>query len=278
MRASRQPGASASCVSTRPISGTCSRAGRSRSLRRVRSSAASAGASCGDSSMGFAVENAPRRAAKTGPVGTGTPGLTSSTAQGGSGGGMVSASPMPATRAAREPRQTGTSAPRPSAVSCRTPACSAPSRHSLARPRSTAAASAEPPPRPAATGMRLSSAIRTPAGRPSLSAIAIAARTARLSAPSKASGERPCHGEVEGFRRRNLQRVGERREGDEAVQLVIAVGAAAGHVEIEVELGRRPDPDRHGHPSPRRPPPPRRRGRSRACASPVGRARPRAPG
>ena len=95
MRASRQPGAAARRASTRPISGASARAGRSRSLRRVRSSAASAAASLGLSRKRPAAEKGPRLPAKTGPVGSGTPGLTSSTAQGGSCGGALNASPMP---------------------------------------------------------------------------------------------------------------------------------------------------------------------------------------
>ena len=70
----------------------------------------------------------------------------------------------------------------------------------------------------------------------------------QIVARIQGAGERAGYAEAEGFGRRDLQRVGERGEGDEAVQLVIAVGAAAGHMEVEVELGRRPDPNPHFSP------------------------------
>ena len=190
MRASRQAGSARSRASASPIAGARAQAGASRSLRRRRSSAANAAALGGLSRMGAVGENGPRRAAKTGPVGTGTPGLTSSTAHSGRRGGARSTSPMPAICAGREARQTGTSAPRARAVR-RSVSCRAgPSFQSAARPRSTAAASAEPPPRPAVRGMRLRSAMRTPGGRPSAAASAAAARCAKLSSPVPSAAAR----------------------------------------------------------------------------------------
>jgi hypothetical protein len=59
---------------------------------------------------------------------------------------------------------------------------------------STAAASLEPPPNPARTGMRLVSAMATPNFLPVASSTSCAARTARLSAMGPRSG--PCTSSV----------------------------------------------------------------------------------
>ena len=187
MRASRQPRSARSRASTSPIAGVRAQAGASRSLRRRRSNAASAAAFGGLSRRGAAVENGPRRAAKTGPVGTATPGLTNSTAHPGRCGGGRSTSPTPATWAGRDSRQTGTSAPRARAVRRSRPRRAGSSFQSAASPRRTPAASAEPPPRPAASGMRLCSAMRTPGGRPNAAASAVAARRARLLSPASSA-------------------------------------------------------------------------------------------
>src|SRR5207302_1297485 len=96
----------------------------------------------------------------------------------GDGSGSIR-SPRPVTSAKAAPlAKNGTSEPMPAPTAHR----STPSRRQiLARPRRTAPASLEPPPRPAATGMRFATRTWAAAGRPSAWA---SARTARVASPS----------------------------------------------------------------------------------------------
>ena len=106
--------------------------------------------------------------------------------------------------------------------------------------RSVAAASAEPPPRPAATGMCLASRSAARGATPARSASRRAAFSTRLSASSaSAGGERPVDARATGGRTAGLDLVGEVDEGDQRIEQVIAVGAAADDVQPEIDLGGR---------------------------------------
>ena len=243
MRASRQPGAAARRVSTRPISGASARAGRSRSLRRVRSSAASAAASLGLSRKRPAAEKGPLPAREDGTGGHRHAGIDQQHRAGGElrrraqrladaahvGGGRAEADrhigaeaegglPQSAGMVCAEPPQPG-QAPQ--------------HRRRVGRAAAEAGCDGNP------LGER-DAQIRAPAEP-------LRQRRRRLRRQIVAGPERLREGtgqrDVEALRRRDLQRIGERGEGDEAVQRMIAVGAAAGHVKVEVELGRRLDAD-----------------------------------
>ena len=72
------------------------------------------------------------------------------------------------------------------------------------------------------------------------SASARAARSTRLSASAaSAAGKRPCHSQrqrLRGFRTQHVTDPGERHE---AVEQMVSVVAAAGHMQVEIDLGRR---------------------------------------
>ena len=112
----------------------------------------------------------PSQFANTGPVGNGSRGLTSRQASPvTSFSTCVSSIPVPVPITGMLARHDGTSAPSIAARSCRSPAPSS---------RNVAAASAEPPPKPAATGKRLSRLTRNAGNCPS--PIRRAARVIRL--------------------------------------------------------------------------------------------------
>ena len=121
-----------------------------------------------------------------------------------------------------------------------------------AAPSRAAAASDEPPPRPAATGIRLSSRAATagagpgPPAQPPPTArrVAASARSTRLSV-RPASTARPVTWSVSargGGRRRQAEPVAERERDEDRVQVVVAVRPTADDREGQVELGRG-DPD-----------------------------------
>ena len=152
----------------------------------ARSYADRADAPCGADGSAVAGRAARRNAANTALVGTATPGLTSTAGSRGSSSGSERISPIPRIRRGRGSRHTGTSAPVARAARMRRGSSSA-MRFARASSRNAAAASAEPPPSPAATGKRFD---RTK--RPSLSpstcwASARAALSTRLSAMSPAA-------------------------------------------------------------------------------------------
>ena len=112
----------------------------------------------------------------------GKSGLQITTGRCGMGVTGVSRSPRPSASIVPPATQYGTSEPTsaPSSSSC---AQVKPAPVSRLSARSTAAASDEPPPSPAHTGMRLCSRICTPQVSPARSRNTCAARTATLSAP-----------------------------------------------------------------------------------------------
>ena len=129
--------------------------------------------------------NGPRRAPNTAGVASAAPGLASNRCGTGQSGRGVSRSPMPATAEVRPARQTGPSAPSPAARGSRSVSIPQSRESSL----SAAAASAEPPPIPAATGRFFSSTSRAPCP----GASARAARSTRLSAsPASAPANGPA--------------------------------------------------------------------------------------
>ena len=168
----------------------------------------------------------PRTASRRGtppPWRRATPGLTRTIPHRGSAGAGSRRSPIPPIRAVCPARQTGTSAPslaarlasRPGAGLCRQ------SRHSS---RKAAAASADPPPMPDATGRCFSSTRCRRGDHTDSAARARAARSTRLSGSSvKPRRERARHRQrqrVGGLRR---QRIADAGEHDQAVQQVVAV-------------------------------------------------------
>ena len=176
--------------------------------------------------------------ANTSLVGTATPGLTSTAASFGIASGADSTSPMPRIRRGRGSTQTGTSAPIRRATLCSRGSSSA-SRLARASRRSAAPASDEPPPSPAATGRRLSS-VKRPSFRSGISAAsARAALSTRLSSSGPAcSAVAPRTLSDSGLPGAKRQAVADAREHHQAVEQVIAVGAAAEHGEREIDLGR----------------------------------------
>jgi hypothetical protein len=123
-------------------------------------------------------ENPPVRARKTAGVETAIPGLTSTIPISGNAGAGVRISPIPAISAGEPATHTGTSAPRPPASWPNTPESRFQNRHSS---RSAAAASADPPPMPDATGKFFSSTSAPVACRPARAAKVCAAFKTRLS-------------------------------------------------------------------------------------------------
>ncbi len=163
----RASSASVSRIAARQfaILGISAMAGASRSLRQSRRKSTSASALVKSGRcLGMGGLSRCPSALNTAGVDMAAPGLTSTTCRGGKAGSGVRISPRPCIRTGRLARQAGTSAPSISSRSGR--ASSA---------RSTAAASAEPPPMPEATGRFFSSVIR--ASRPA----SRAARRQRLS-------------------------------------------------------------------------------------------------
>ena len=176
---------------------------RTRLVPPARSSAASTSAITGCRAMAAAVMSLRSRSsgragsmgprsrwsqpANTGPVATATRGLTSKTGvPAGSWGQAESASPLPAPKRVWLYTHTGTSAPKGSAnVASRSSGQLRP--HSRFSNRSAAAASAEPPPRPAATGIRFSRVTAAPGTIPAAAASAQPARSTRLSASGPAA-------------------------------------------------------------------------------------------
>ena len=145
-------------------------AGSVRSLRAVRHR-------CGSS----APRSTRSHPAKTGPVGTATPGFTSriaAPARPRSTGDKISPFPIPASVSLKT--QAGTSAPSGAAMAASRSSGQSSCQNQLSR-RSVAAASADPPPSPAATGIHLSSVSAALAGQPPAKASARAARRTRLS-------------------------------------------------------------------------------------------------
>ena len=116
---------------------------------------------------------------KTRPVGTSTPGLTSTRPQEGRAGTAVRVSPMPVIRVGRGAfRQTGTSAPNSSTSA--SPGAKFSTPQTCDSSRSAAAASEEPLPIPAAWGSVLVSLIRAPCVTPRAACNTRAARSTVL--------------------------------------------------------------------------------------------------
>jgi hypothetical protein len=101
MRASSTPGRASIRASASPTSGAKARAGVSKSLARPARRSARVGRSGKVSLQRPESEKSSCRAAKTSAVGKATPGLTSTSQAGGSGGARVTRSPIPATNAGR---------------------------------------------------------------------------------------------------------------------------------------------------------------------------------
>ena len=113
-------------------------------------------------------------------------------------------------------------------------------RWRVASSRNAAAASAEPPPRPAATGSALSRR-NAPSARPATrAASARAALSTRLSSGSPACrGGRPAHRQRKLAAAREAQPVAEVGEHHQAFDFMIAVGAPAEHAQRQIDLGGR---------------------------------------
>ena len=119
--------------------------------------------------------------------GQATFGTATTTASAGAAGSKVSRSPRPSPRAVWFNRQKGTSEPTCSA-SCVSWGSVRPTCHSRFSPVRAAAASALPPPRPAATGMRFSMCIRAPCRTAPAVCSRRAARCTRLLSSAGTSG------------------------------------------------------------------------------------------
>ena len=119
------------------------------------------------------------------------------------------------------------------------------SRHS--RPQA-AAASAEPPPMPDATGRCFSSTRCAPCPTPASVASARAARSTRLSGSSWPAPPRTVLSTRSDsvVRRLRGQRIADLGEHHQAVQQVVAIGPPAGHMQVEVDLGGRASVRRSG--------------------------------
>ena len=182
MRANRQSGVVARVSSASPISGAIRRAGGSRSLRVYSRVATRERASRQPRSGNRArLEKPPVRPRKTADVGTATPGLSSTIPISGNVGAGAKISPVPDITAGRQSIQTGTSAPSAPPSRLNAAVSSPQNRHSN---RNAAAASAEPPPIPEATGRFFSRTSLPAGGMPACSASRRAARRIRLSASS----------------------------------------------------------------------------------------------
>ena len=149
MKARVIPGVAARRARTSPITGANAIAGAARSLRHEAGSRSSAMAVRWDCPFSSA------RPLKTEGVETSTSGLTRMAGRGVKPSSGLMRSPTPCMRQARPPRQTGTSAPmaRPAAM-ISSSMSAMPAR--LRKPLRAAAALAEPPPMPEATGRFLS--------------------------------------------------------------------------------------------------------------------------
>ncbi len=146
-----------------------------------------------------------------------------------------SRSPRPVATAPPPWRKKGTSMPRPTAVSSRRRRGHR-RPHKRFNPNRTAAASADPPPRPAATGIRLSSPTRTPRSMPAASRRASAARSARFVA---SLGTGPfVHPELDGVGVLKGQSVGQVDGLHHRRDFMISVVTLAQDLENQVDLGR----------------------------------------
>ena len=176
-------------------------------------------------------EGAAASARKTCAVASGTARIDEDGGQAGSAGDRASGStfsPMPRISAGTPARQTGTSAPSRAATSCQSTASA---RSGLARrtARSSAAASADPPPSPAATG-RFFSSSTVPSVRPGIELAQEVQRPlqqVRARRCRAANGPRRRHPAVGARRERHA--VADVGEGHQALDLVVAVGATAEH-------------------------------------------------
>ena len=138
---------------------------------------------------------------------------------------------------ARSPRKKGTSEPIASATSASGRASRTPKAR--ARQRSTAAASEEPPPRPAVTGVRFPMRMATPRSTPKRARKASAARAARLAGAVELRPARDAAGHRAAPRRdADLDLVAEVERDHEAGEVVVAVGAERADPQDEVHLGR----------------------------------------
>ena len=269
MRASRQPGSARNASSTSAMTGCSAIAGASRSLRSsdsVREQRRAFAPSplwggvggggrtqlrCkrtpptptlprgGGSPSAGALAGLNRSAANTSLVGTATRGLTSTAGSRGRSSGSERISPMPRISRGRGSRQTGTSAPVARAAAI-TRGSSSAMRFARARSRMAAAASAEPPPSPAATGRRFDKTKRpsfSPSMRSDNSRAALSTRLSAISPDAAAVGPRTTSDRLRP--RVKGQSVADRGEGDQALDVVIAVGAAADDAQRQVDLGGR---------------------------------------
>ena len=239
MRASRQFGSVTIVCSTSPITGANSRAGSSRSLRVVRSVAASDDASRHPVGKAAAEAKPPPRARNTAAVDTATPGLISTIPASGSRGADTKRSPMPDIHAGRPEEHTGTSAPSPRVTSF-SRSGSGWTRHSRHNRRSVAAASADPPPIPEATGRFFSRTMRPVATTPvSVGQSAGGTQHKIVGLAAQPGCERPCHGQRQVRCLGGAQPVTDRCEHDQAVQQVIAILPPPDDMQVQVDFGRR---------------------------------------
>lgn len=153
--ASRQPGCAVKAARTSPMAGHKRRpvAWRSLPCRRISLSKSSKETNGSGNAGAGAVRSRSRApsAPKTSAVDSGTPGLASKTQKSGRGGRSVTCSPMPHIKDGHCLRHTVTSAPSLWAIACRSILVASPGMLRTSA-RRTAAASADPPPSPAATG------------------------------------------------------------------------------------------------------------------------------
>ncbi len=149
----------------------------------------------------------------------------------------MTCSPMPHMTAPRSSRQTATSAPMRPASACQSMRVAA-SGSARCNARNSAPASAEPPPRPAATGIDLSRTIAQSRTRPgALAPTKSVTRSSRLG-PSSGAGLRAGDGQAALARRIEGNDVGWCvGETDEALDRMIAVRPAAEHAKGQVDLG-----------------------------------------
>ena len=186
-----------------------------------------------------AVKTRLTRARNTDGVETATPGLTSTSPAAGNDGAGARTSPIPDISAGRPTRQTGTSAPRSPANWPRSSADSSirQNRHSS---RNAAAASADPPPMPDATGRFFSSTSLADAGQP-----ARAASAGRLAAPDcrprRPARRRKARSPTATARRPSdtRQPVANPGEHHQAVEQMIAVVPPPDDMQVQVDLRRR---------------------------------------
>ena len=184
MRARRHPGVAASAARTSAIKGASASAGGSRSLPAAANvSTRSSTFSQPSAGSDAVVEYGPVRLRKTAGVETASPGLTSTSPSAGNTGAGVTLTPISDMIDASRSRHTGTSAPRSFAMvsSTSAPRSIAQTRDSR---RKVAAESADPPPRPEATGKFFSSTIRPEGFMPAWKASERAARRTRFSESS----------------------------------------------------------------------------------------------